>query len=60
MSKDKIPLKGGAEHDALSKARKWYKYLDRPGVVKKIKRQYNRRFRQNGKKQIESGRKELE
>jgi hypothetical protein len=60
MSKDKIPLKGGDEQDALTKARKWYKYLDRPGVVKKIKRQYNKRFRQNGKNQSKSGSEELE
>lgn len=57
--KDKIPLKGGEEYDALTKARKWYKYLDRAGVVKKIKKQYNKRFRKDGKNKIKSGSEEL-
>jgi hypothetical protein len=35
--KERIPLKNGYEFDALTKARKWYKYLNKPGVVKKIK-----------------------
>ena len=58
--KKRIPLKGGDEYDALTSARKWYKYLDRSKVVKKIKRKYNKRFRKNGKEQIKSGREELE
>jgi hypothetical protein len=49
MSKDRIPLKGGDEYDALTKARKWYKYLDKSKVVKKIKRKYNKRFRKHMK-----------
>lgn len=60
MTDKKIPLKGGDEYDALTKARKWYKYLDRSGVVKKIKRQYNKRFRKHGKEQAKSGGKEHE
>jgi hypothetical protein len=60
MAKDKIPLKGGDEYDALTKARKWYKYLDRSGVVKKIKRKYNKRFRKHGKEEVKSSREELE
>jgi|TARA_B110000858_G_scaffold154493_1_gene176256 hypothetical protein len=56
----KIPLKGGDEYDALTNARKWYKYLDRSGVVKKIKRQYNKRFRRHGKEQTKSCSKEHE
>jgi|TARA_B100001093_G_scaffold31806_2_gene27509 hypothetical protein len=60
MSDKKIPLKGGDEYDALTKARKFYKYLDRSGVVKKIKRQYNKRFRKDGKAKIKkSGGEEL-
>ena len=58
--KKRIPLKGGDEYDALTSARKWYKYLDRSKVVKKIKRKYNKRFRKDGKEQIKSGREELE
>ena len=58
--KERIPLKGGAEEDALTPARKWYVYLNSAGVVKKIKRQYNKRFRKNGKEKIkESSREEL-
>jgi len=53
-------MKGGDEYDALTKARKWYKYLDRAGVVKKIKRQYNKRFRKNAKAEAKkSGSEEL-
>ena len=58
--KKRIPLKGGDEYDALTSARKWYKYLNRSKVVKKIKRKYNKRFRKDGKEQIKSGREELE
>ena len=47
--KERIPLKGGDEFDALTKARRWYVYLTYPGVVKKIKRQYNKRFRKETK-----------
>lgn len=58
--KDRIPLKGGDEYDALTKARKWYKYLNRSKVVKKIKRAYNKRFRKYGKEQTKSSGKEYE
>ena len=58
--KERIPLKGGAEEDALTPARKWYCYLTKPGAVKKIKKQYNKRFRKNGKAEVEkSSREEL-
>lgn len=58
--KKRIPLKGGAEYDALTKARKWYIYLNSAGVVKKIKKQYNKRFRKDGKAEVEkSSREEL-
>tara|TARA_B100001105_G_C22352726_1_gene426463 strand:+ start:599 stop:787 length:189 start_codon:yes stop_codon:yes gene_type:complete len=50
--KPKIPLKGGDEFDALTSARKYYVYLTRSGVAKRIKRQYNKRFRKLGKEQI--------
>lgn len=41
----RIPLKKSGEFDALTNARKYYKYLARAGVAKKIKQSYNRRFR---------------
>tara|TARA_A100001201_G_scaffold139269_1_gene131028 strand:- start:2 stop:163 length:162 start_codon:yes stop_codon:yes gene_type:complete len=50
----RIPLKGGDEYDALTSARKWYKF--RPKVVKKIKRQYNKRFRKHGKSEVKNER----
>jgi|TARA_B110000977_G_scaffold171456_1_gene223050 hypothetical protein len=50
----KIRMKGGAEFDALTPARKWYKYLTSPGVTKSIKQGYNKRFRRNGKDEIKS------
>ena len=49
MKKERIPLKGGAEWDALTYARKWYCYLTKPGVAKSIKKGYNKRFRKKGK-----------
>ena len=36
--KDRIPLKGGDEYDALTTARKFYVYLAHSGVAKKIKK----------------------
>ena len=48
----RIRLKGGDEYDALTKARKYYKYLEKPGKVKRVKQQYNRRFRQAIKTEI--------
>ncbi len=59
MTDKKIPLKGGDEVDAFE-ARKWYKYLNRSGIVKRIKRQYNKRFRKYGKEQAKSSGKEYE
>ena len=44
---EKIPMKGGDEYDALTKARKFH--LWKAGQVKKIKRAYNKRFRKQGK-----------
>jgi hypothetical protein len=44
------PLKGGDECDALNGARKYYHYC--AGTLKRIKRQYNKRVRQSGKKEI--------
>ena len=52
MKKERIPLKGGAEYDALTKARKYYVYLTNSGVVKSIKRGYNKRFRKEGKREV--------
>ena len=47
MKKERIPLKSGDEYDALTKARKIIGW--KTGTLKKIKRQYNKRFRQQGK-----------
>lgn len=59
--KKRIPLKGGAEYDALTKARKWYVYLTKSGVAKSIKKGYNKRFRKDGKAEVEkSSREELQ
>ena len=43
----RIPLKGGDEYDALTKARKFH--LWKVGQVKKIKRAYNKRLRKRNK-----------
>ena len=46
----KDPLKGGDEYDALTGARRYYHFC--AGTLKRIKRQYNKRVRQSGKKEI--------
>jgi|TARA_B110000971_G_scaffold147454_1_gene150630 hypothetical protein len=43
----RLPLKGGDEYDALSKARKFFHW--KAGELKKIKRAYNKRFRKHTK-----------
>jgi len=45
----KQKLKGGAEFDWVGSWRKFYCYLSRAGVGKKIKRQMNKRFRREWK-----------
>lgn len=45
-------IKGWAEEDAYTVWRKWYCYLQRPGVVKSIKRNTHKRERREGKKEI--------
>ena len=57
--KERIPLKGGHEFDALTKARKYYIYLTKSKVVKSIKRKYNKRFRSNEKQNIKDELKDL-
>ena len=48
MKKERIPMSGGDEWDALSKrSRKFYGWGR--GTLKKIKRRYNKRFRKKGK-----------
>jgi len=46
MSK-RVPLKGGEQYRALTKARKFY--IWRAGQLKKIKRAYNKRLRKHNK-----------
>ena len=46
------PMKGAEEYDALTKWRRVICYLSKSGVAKKIKRKYNKRVRQSGKKEI--------
>ena len=48
----RIPLKGADEYDALTKCRKFYCYLAKAGASKRIKKKYNKRFRKEGKKEI--------
>ena len=50
--KERIPIKGGDEYDALTSARKFYVYLTRSGVAKAIKKKYNKRFRRHQKEQL--------
>tara|TARA_B110000503_G_scaffold111076_1_gene166219 strand:+ start:155 stop:340 length:186 start_codon:yes stop_codon:yes gene_type:complete len=53
--KERIPMKGGDEYDALTSARKFYVYLTRSGVAKAIKKKYNKRFRRHQKEQLRKG-----
>jgi len=50
----RIKLICGDEFDVLTKARKVYKYTQKSGVCKKVKRRYNRRFRQIAKQEYEN------
>jgi len=53
--KERIPMKGGDEYDALTSARKFYVYLTRSGVAKAIKKKYNKRFRRHQKEELRKG-----
>jgi len=48
----KQKLKNGGEFDVVSKWRHVLCYLQRPKVCKKIKRQMNKRFRREAKKEL--------
>lgn len=52
MSMGKRALKGHFEQDALTGWRRWYCYTQRAGVVRKAKRQSNRRERRNARKEM--------
>ena len=54
-NKERIPMKGGDEYDALTSARKFYVYLTRSGVAKAIKKKYNKRFRRHQKEELRKG-----
>ena len=41
--------------DAFTNKERIYTYLFRSGVLKKIKQQYNKRFRKAGKQEIQKG-----
>lgn len=48
---DEIPMKGGAEYDALTR---WRRYLSwRPGQRKAAKRSYRRRCRQRDRQVVQ-------
>ena len=51
---NRIPLKSGAEYDALttSTSRRRYCYLQKAGATMSIKRQYRRRERRVAKRKI--------
>jgi len=47
-----IPMVSGAEYDVFTPWRRLYCYLQRPGICKAIKRQYNKRARRAATLQI--------
>ena len=48
----KEKLDGDGEWDAFSSWRKVYCYLKKPGVVRKIKRRFNKRIRKEEKQKL--------
>ena len=50
-----LPLVTAAEHDALTKWRRWLCYTQYAGVCASIKRQYRRRCRRNEARVIAEG-----
>ena len=51
MKNKRIPLKSADEYDALTKGRKYHSFGS--GILKKIKRGYNKRFRKLAKREPE-------
>jgi hypothetical protein len=49
-----LPLKGGAEHDALTDWRKRLCYTSRSGACRKAKKSYRRRCRRTIKRKIDA------
>lgn len=45
-------MEGGAEFDALTRARRIYKYLRRPGVAHGIKKRFSRRVRREQQAEV--------
>ena len=52
MMGHKEKLIDGDEYDALTRARKVYKYLDKAGKAKKVKRKFNKRIRKDAKRKL--------
>ena len=52
--KPEIPARGAHEADAFTAWRNVLCYMQRPGIVKKIKRAYNKRVRNHAKREIVS------
>ncbi len=50
MKNKRIPLKSADEYDALTKGRKYHSFGS--GILKKIKRGYNKRFRKLAKREV--------
>ncbi|WP_431881725.1 hypothetical protein [Micromonospora chalcea] len=49
----KQKLNTGGEHDVVGRGRRFYTYLQRPGVTSKIKRGLRARARRDGKRQTD-------
>jgi hypothetical protein len=52
--RERIPYKGGFEHDVFSSWRHVFAYASRAGVCKKAKKQHNRRKRRFLKSRLDS------
>jgi len=52
MARPQIPLSGGLEQDALTGWRKVLCYMSKPGIVRYVKRKYNKRVRRYIKQNI--------
>jgi hypothetical protein len=47
--KRRLPLKDGDEYDIMRGWRRWYRWTQRAGACKQVKRRINRRERRDGK-----------
>jgi len=53
-------IRSGDEYDALTKARRYYKYLQRSGIAARVKKAFNKRVRRITKQNVREELKETD